>query len=350
MSQPGAAVRNTGVFSRAATSKQITGLKALRVEALEGSKTMRSGIYVAMAATLLFAAAPGCLPLAAQQLGQGRTTVTVLPHNKEAGPANISSRDFAVHVDGRLAQVTNWTQSAQSPLELVLLIDGSARASLGIHLQEIAQFVRALPPNTRVGIAYMMLGKAMFVAPLSTNRAQVLKELRLPIGVPGVESSPYFCLSSLAKHWPSQDTSARREVVMITDGVDRYELQYNGSDPYLQAAIANATRAHLIVYTIFWSSEGWINTTGYEKNAGQNLLLQLTSTTGGESYWFGPGVPVTFTPYFDDMLRRFQNQYELGVSAPLGQKPEMEAMKLKLSAPGSKVIAPKKIYIAPEQP
>lgn len=309
----------------------------------------RVKFFVLLPAAFLFAAAPACLPVAAEQ-GQGQTTVTVLPKYKEAPPANVNIQDLAIHVEGKLAQVTDWTQASSSPLELVLLIDGSAHTSLGIHLKEIAQFVKTLPPNTKVGLAYMMLGRARFVAPLSADRAQVLQALRLPNGVPGVESSPYFCLSSLAKHWPSQDASARREVLMITDGVDRYELQYNANDPYVQAAIADATRAHLVVYSIYWVSQGWIDATGYENDAGQNLLLQLTSVTGGKSYWFGPGHPVTFTPYFDDMLRRFQNQYELGVSAPLGRKPEVEAMKLKLAAPGSEVSAPKEIYIAPGQP
>ena len=311
---------------------------------------MRSGkIVVSTAAAFLFAAAPAWMPVAAQE-GQGQAVVTVLPHNKEAAPANVTDQDLAVHVNGKLVKVTGWTSSSESTLELVLLIDGSARTSLGREMTEIEGFVRVLPPNVKAAIAYMDQGRADFVAPFSADHALVLRNLHLPGGMAGSDASPYFCLSYLAKNWPSQDASARREVIMITDGVDRYNLRYDPNDPYLQAAITDAARAHLVVYSIYWADQGRIDTTDYENNAGQNLLQQLSEGTGGKAYWIGSGNPVTFQPYFDELLRRFQNQYELGVTAPLRGKAELETMKLKLSAPGADVDAPNQVYITPAQP
>ncbi len=66
----------------------------------------------------------------------------------------------------------------------------------------------------------------------------------------------YFCLSDLAKRWPSQDPAARREVVMVTDGVDNYQRQFDPEDPYVQAAIADSLRAHLVVYALYWKNQG----------------------------------------------------------------------------------------------
>jgi hypothetical protein len=306
-------------------------------------------MVVSTAAAFLFAAVFAGLPLAAQQ-GQGQAVVTVLPHNKEAAPMNVTDQDLAVHVNGKLAKVTGWTPASDSTLELVVLIDGSSRTSLGRQFGDIEQFVRALPPNVQAAIAYMDQGRADFVAPFSADHALVLRNLHLPGGMAGTDASPYFCLSYLAKNWPSQNVSARREVIMITDGVDRYELRYDPEDQYLQAAITDAARAHLVVYSIYWSGQGQIDATGYENNAGQNLLQQLSEGTGGKSYWIGSGNPVSFQPYFDEMLRRFQNQYELGVTAPLRGKAELETMKLKLSAPGAEVDAPNEVYITPGQP
>lgn len=304
-----------------------------------------------MAAAMLFAAAPAWIPLEAQQ-GQGNVVVTVLPHNKEVASANVTEQDLSAHVDGRLAKITQWTPYREpgNHLELVLLIDGSARTSLGVQMSSIRQFIRELPPNAKVGIAYMDQGSAMFVAPLSADRAQALRGLHLPGGVAGSEASPYFCLSDLAKHWPSQDASARREVIMITDGVDRYELRYNTDDPYVLAAITDAVRAHIVVYSIYWISQGWVDRTYYENNAGQSLLQQVSEATGGKSYWIGGGNPVTFQPYFDEILRRFQNQYELGLSAPVGTRPQQEALKLRLKVPGSEVDVPQQVYMTPAQP
>lgn len=306
---------------------------------------------LAMAAAVLFATAPAWMPVEAQQ-GEGKAVVTVLAHNQEAEPADVSAQDLAAHVDGRPARITQWTpyREPDNNLELVLLIDGSARTSLGRQMGDIAQFIRALPPNAKAGIAYMDQGRANFVAPLSADHAQVLRNLHLPGGMPGTDASPYFCISDLAKHWPSQDASARREVIMITDGVDRYELRYDANDPYLQAAITDAVRAHMVVYSIYWVGQGRIDATGYENLAGQSLLQQLSEATGGKSYWIGSGNPVNFRPYFDELLRRFQNQYELGVSAPLGPRPQLEALKLNLKIPGTEVDVPQQVYITPTQP
>ena len=313
---------------------------------------MKAGkITFTTVAALLFVSAPAWMPLKAQQ-GEGNAVVTVLPHNKEAASANISGQDMAVRINGKLAKITQWTpyREPNNPLELVLLIDGSARTSLGREMGDIQQFINALPPNTKAGIAYMDQGQANFVAPLSADHAQVLRNLHLPGGTPGTNGSPYFCISDLAKRWPSQDATARREVIMISDGVDRYELRYDPDDPYLQAAISDAVRAHLVVYSIYWVSQGWVDSTDYENNAGQSLLQQLSQATGGKNYWIGSGNPVNFRPFFDELLRRFQNQYELGVSAPLGGKPQLETLKLKLNVPGSNVNAPEQVYITPSQP
>ena len=106
------------------------------------------------------------------------------------------------------------------------------------------------------------------------NAADVLKGLHLSSGIPGSNASPYFCLSDLAKNWPSHDRTARREVLMVTDGVDNYNRQYDPEDPYVMSAINDSVRAGLVVFSIYWKDMGRANNTWYETNAGQNLLLK----------------------------------------------------------------------------
>ena len=120
-------------------------------------------------------------------------------------------------------------------------------ADLGTQLETIGSFVKKLPPNVKTAIAYMQNGQAIFAAPLSADYTQVLHALHLPAGSAGSSASPYFCLSNLAKHWPSQDQAARREVIMVSDGVDPYAMRYDPDNPYLQAAISDSVRARLVV-------------------------------------------------------------------------------------------------------
>ncbi len=298
-----------------------------------------------LAATVLFAC-----PLAQSQ-GTGQVIVTILPKNGSELPPNVTQQDVQqVKANGKQAVVTSFVplRGAQGNVELVILIDSSARTSLGRQMQDIERFVRSLPPNIKATIGYMDNGHAAFSTPLSTDREGTLKSLHLPVGGPGSNGSPYFCLSDLAHRWPSNDRAARREVVMITNGVDEYQRRLDPDDPYVQAAITDSIRAGMVVFSIYWTDAGRADLTQAANNAGQSLLVEMTEATGGKSFWQGMGNPVSFDPYFDELTRRLHNQYELGFTAPVGNKPELETFKLKLSVPGAEVDAPKQVFVVPQ--
>jgi hypothetical protein len=281
--------------------------------------------------------------------GRGQAIVTVLPSKEDQAPPPVTQQELSIRVDGKDAAITRWQQfSPQSPVELVLLIDGAARTSLATQMGEMEKFVQGLPPNTAATIAYMENGEAALTGPFTTDRTQTLRWLHIPSGgVSGISASPYFCLSGLAQHWPSDNRQARREVVMVTDGVDYYDgaLHYDPDDPYLQRAIADAVRAQLIVYSLYWQNTGRLDRTMAATNAGQNLLSQVTDATGGKSYWEGFGNPVSFQPYFEDIERRLSNQYELGFMAPARSKPQVVNFKLKANVHGAKVDAPQQVLV-----
>lgn len=309
---------------------------------------MRKAAITAVFAAAMMAAGPAFAADNEKPQGQGQAVVTILPaHESEGGPANISAQDVNVRIDGKGAQVLNWRRGESQNLELVVLLDQGARSSLGTQMNEITQFVNGLPQGSRVTLAYMQNGRAVMSGPLTADHAQALKGLHLPMGEIGASSSPYFCLSDLAKNWPSQDRKARREVVMVTDGVDYYNPRYDPDDPYVQAAIHDSVRAGLVVYTIYWQNRGRFDSTQYANNAGQNLMQEVTQATGGNSYWQGFGNPVSFQPYFKDLDRRFQNQYELSFAAPVKNKQELGSMKLKVNGLSGKIDAPQQVVINP---
>lgn len=279
--------------------------------------------------------------------GQGQAVVTVLPKKNLEAPVSITAQDLRVRVNGKDSNVTNWValRGENSDLELVVLIDGSARTSLGQQLNDIAGFIKGLPPNVKVAVGYMENGRAAMAGPLSADHAQAARELHLPGGFPGSSGSPYFCLSDLAHHWPSSDNAARHEVVMITDGVDNYDRRYDPEDPYVQAAVHDVVRAGMVVYSIYWRDAGRLDRTFYGAFDGQSLLSQVTQATGGANYWVGTGDPVSFQPYFEDISLRLQNQYRLSFDSGLKGKPQVETMNLKVGGAASKVYAPQQVYV-----
>jgi hypothetical protein len=281
------------------------------------------------------------------QQGQGHAVVTILPSRPGEQVPNVSAQDVKVKVNGKESTVTSFAplRGPESHLELVVLIDGSARASLGEQFNEITKFVKEMPVNAKVGFAYMENGRAALAGPLTSDAAQAAKGLHMSAGSVGSNASPYFCLSDLAKHWPSDDRTARREVVMITDGVDNYQRRFDPDDPYVQTAINDSVRASLVVYSMYWQDRGLANSTGYETNTGQNLLLIVSQATGGKSYWEGTGNPVSFEPYFADLRRRLNHQYELSFDSPSNGKPEVKDLKVELHVPSAKVDAPQKVLV-----
>jgi hypothetical protein len=305
---------------------------------------IRNKLIVALALAALLAP----LVAAAQNEGQGKgqAVVTVLPARNSEAPPALTAQDLAVKIGGKDAIVTNWIpfRSPNDPIELVVLIDGGARSNLGTQLGEVEKFIRDLPPNIKAALAYMDSGAARFTGPLTTDRDETLKGLHIPSGFAGENGSPYFCLSDLARKWPSSEHGPRRIVVMIGDGIDYYNRRMDLDDPYVQAAIEDSVRAGLVVYSLYWENKGSADASAQGSYSGQSLLSQVTSATGGNSYWEGSGNPVTFEPYFKDLDRRLRNQYELGFAAVLKGKPQVESMKLKVTGIG-KVDAPQEVYV-----
>lgn len=276
--------------------------------------------------------------------GQGRAVVTVLPKQQNSPPMNVSQQDVSIKVNGKPTAITSWAslRGTDDKLELVILIDGGATRSMGNQFDEIRHFILDLPPGVKVAVGYMQNGRGVLDGTLTTDHALAAKAVHLSEG-PSV--GPYFCTTELAKHWPSSDRSARREVILLTDGIEPYEPRYDPENVYVQAAIDDAVRAHLVVYSIYWSNWGNSISESYIRDSGQNYLALLTEATGGNSYWIGNGNPVTFQPYFEDLTRRLQNQYELEFSASLGSKPSIEALKLKIGGGGTDVSSPQQVLV-----
>jgi hypothetical protein len=252
-------------------------------------------------------------------------------------------------VAGKDAPVTEWhhygAQATQPNLQLVVLIDDGARSSLGLHMKELQRFLTEQPPTTEVALAYMRNGTAVFTGPFTTNHEQVAQTIRMPLSSPGTNGSPYFALSDLLKRWPAHGADERREVVMITDGIDRYNgLRYDPSNPYINGTIRDVIRNRAVVYSIYFHDEGFADRTGAGIDSGQNYLTQLSQAVGGEFFYQGFANPVDFTPYLDQINRKLANQYELTVTPPPNAK-NIVNLKVQVSAPNTRTQAPQQIYV-----
>ncbi len=268
---------------------------------------------------------------------QKTVSVRVVGDNKRM--PEVNREDISVEQGKDQLRVTGWTPARgdRAGLDLFILIDDAASASLGSQLDDIRAFINNQPNTTAVGLGYMRNGIVQIAQNFTTEHSQVAKAVRLPIGSVGAYGSPYLSVIDLMKRWP--DGTNRREVLMITDGIDRAgrvsrfrQLRYMSPD--VDSASKVAQRTGTIVHSIYTQGIGRVGRNFWEITNGQNSMAKLTDETGGESYYLGTYSPVSFQPYLADLQMTLDNQYLLEFHAVPGRKPGLQSVKLNTAVAG----------------
>jgi len=259
---------------------------------------------------------------------------------------SITREDVVVAEGHDHDKVTGWipAQGPNAGLDLLVLVDDSSAVSLGMQLGDIRTFINQQPPTAFIGVGYMQNGTVRMVQNFTQDRASAAKSLRLPLGAAGGEASPYFSISDYVKHWPVNPARPRREILMISDGVDAY---FGGgpTDPYVDSAVEDAQRAGITIYSIYTPGSGHAGHSLYRMNWGQNYLSELSDKTGGESYWMGFGAAVSFTPFLDQLAHQLQHQYLLTFIPKPEKKAGMQRVRLNTEVSGAELVYAESVYV-----
>jgi hypothetical protein len=261
--------------------------------------------------------------------------VTVLPAKGSAQPATLEPKDVSIQLGKTPAPVVSLQRLTGNlaDMQLFILLDDSTRSfSLGNHLAELKAFVESLPPTTQVAIGYMRNGTFGLVQPFTADHEIAASALRLPTAMPGENGSPYFALSDLAKHWPSTESTDRRAVLMLTDGVDRYYETGTFDDPYVDSAMHDSLKDGMLVYSIYLRGAGALGHRGEVTNFAQSRLIEVSEQTGGHAYFEAFTDPVTIAPFLEDFENRLRNQYQVTLNVVNGKGDER--VKVRTEVPG----------------
>ncbi|HKV78691.1 MAG TPA: hypothetical protein VJP02_11145 [Candidatus Sulfotelmatobacter sp.] len=230
--------------------------------------------------------------------------------------AAVHRDDVMVYQGHDRDKVADWVPAKgdHSGLELFVLIDDESNSNLGLQLDDVRHFIQSQAATTMVGVAYMGNGTAQILQNLTTDHALAAKALRLPLEFADINGSPYFSLGDLIRRWP--ESSARREVLMISSGID-YFGGSGPADPYVDSQI---------------------------------YLSRVCEEAGGESYgvgFFGP--PVSFRPYLDGLSHHLDHQYWLTFLAVPGKKSGLQPVRLTTEVPNLELVGADSVYV-PAQP
>jgi hypothetical protein len=293
----------------------------------------------------------GITILGAATVGTTDTAVPVkmtVTANVESGKRvpDIAREDVFVNKSKVRLQVADWVAARgdRAGLELFILIDDASISTLGTQLGDIRDFIKAQPSTTAVGVGYAKNAVVEIRQNFTTDHELAAKALRLPLGSAGAYGSPYLSVVDLMKRWP--DTPNRREVLLVTDGIDRAQRGRNALlNPDVDTAAAVAQRTGTMIHSIYFPGVGHWHRNFWSASNGQNGLAKLSDQTGGEAFYMGSSAPVSFEPYLKDLQKILDNQYLLTVYATPAKKAGLQYVNVKTEIAGVDLGTPDAVWV-----
>jgi hypothetical protein len=257
-------------------------------------------------------------------------------------------------------------QGDNAALQLFILIDDTCDPSIGNNLNELRDFINAQPATTVIGIAYMSNATVQITQNFTPDHDLAAKAVRLPRGTLSSMDSPYLSLMSLVKGWPQQ--KVRREVLMITDGIDRFRgdrtsfsqnpSRYPGAptavsgpstlptiSPDADTASRNSQRYGVIVHSIYAMGVGRRGRNAWEAQLGQSGVAKIADETGGEYFALGTQNAVSFKPYLDRLQKIFASQYYLVFQAAPKKKEGLQRVDISTDVPNADIAAADNVWV-----
>lgn len=265
-------------------------------------------------------------------------------------------------------------------LLLFILIDDTCNTSIGNNLTDIKDFVSAQPATTLVAVGYMSNANVQITQDYTADKALAVKAIRLPRGILSSSDSPYLSLISLLKRLP--ETKVRRQIIMVSDGIDRLRGvngvsnlsmtgmglsagMYAGANaptrnmtPTPRGSISmetisvdaetaseTAQRYGIQVHGIYAPGVGRLGRNQWEALIGQSGVGMIADESGGEYFALGNQQAVNFKTYLDRIQKIIDNQYYLVFDAFPKSKAGLQPIKVSSDATSSEIAAPDNVWV-----
>jgi len=285
-------------------------------------KTLFFTVSLAVGFSFFQAGVAVALPAPAES---GPATITVTAVAKKEAPPAVGKDDVQFTAGKERKQIAQWTKAEK--LYLAILIDDSLESEVAGQWNELKQFINAQPPTTYIAIGYASNATVRLAQDFTTNHELDAKALRIPLGYPAADSSPYLSVIDWMKRWPA--TGDRRSLLLISSGIDYLRGGFGPIYPDVDTAISIAEKGNINLWNIYSPSAGHRSRAFFLLNTAQNNLSKLCEETGGEAYFLGTSAPVSFKPFLDELQMHLDHQYLLTFAGDGGPKGKFTSVHLK---------------------
>jgi hypothetical protein len=320
------------------------------------------GLLGALCALILATSIVYAQEKSAQSTVQVHLVITNEAVRGDSEVPTLQSGDVKVKQGKTPLQVTQLipAQGDNAALQLFILIDDTLDSGVGNNLNDLRDFINAQPAPTAIAVGYMSNATVNLVQNFTTDHALAAKAVRLPVGRLSTMDSPYLSLISLVKGWSQQ--KVRREVVMVSDGVDRlrgvdparvgpnFGPVYHSMptmSPDVNSASEISQRYNVLVYSLYALGVGRAARSSWDLQIGLSGLAKLADETGGDCYSLGTSSLVSFKPYLDRLQKSLNNQYYVVFRAIPKKKAGLQRVNVSTEASNSEISAPDNAWVDP---
>ena len=256
--------------------------------------------------------APGALAVAdtpTLHVSTNLVAVSAVVRDKSGAPVpNLIRGDFLLRQDGKPQPITYFSQGADLPLTLALMVDtsGSQRNYIPDEIAAGRAFFPAMltRPDDRAILvqfdnAILQLVKLTGSVTALEHGLAYLTQSHSDYTAPGRGGGTLLYDSIIAvSRLELGNQLGRRAMVILTDGGD------NGSRFSSKDAIREAQRADIMVYTVYYSNGG----------GNEDVLKDISRQTGGRE--FSVNSKMTLDQIYASIASDLRLEYEIGYRPP----------------------------------
>ncbi len=199
-----------------------------------------------------------------------------------------------------------------APLNIAILIQDDLTSSVGNELGVTRDFIRSLPPGSRVMVGYITVGSLQVRQPFTTELNRAANSLRIPIGSTSASAyNPYVEVIEALKKFDSS-WQGHNAVLLISDGLDTsrgFDVTSAGNTLDLERAINEANHRNTAIFSFYAPSVGLTGSSRLAASYGQSSLNRVSHDTGGRAFFQGMNGFVTFDSYFSRLRAELNRQY-----------------------------------------
>jgi hypothetical protein len=128
--------------------------------------------------------------------------------------------DYILKEDGEIQTILSVRKPSENPITLAILLQDDLVPSISTETKGIANFVRRLPPGSRVMVGYIRSGSLDVRRKFTGDLEKAAKGLRPPLSLASASPfNPFVEVIEALRRFDAQPLG-RRAIVLVSDGVD----------------------------------------------------------------------------------------------------------------------------------